>query len=123
MSLFHQVVPTQVFSCEYCEIFNTISERLLLIVVFKSNEDQHLLAKIDKMCYDERNYVLYLSVLFWYYYICILSRSSRTEVFLKKVFLKTSHNLRKTPVPESLFEVLRATLLMKRLPHNVIQNR
>ena len=31
-------------------------------------------------------------VLFWYYYICILSRSCRTEVFLEKVFLKISQN-------------------------------
>ena len=29
---------------------------------------------------------------FWYYYICILCRSSRREVFLKKVFLKNSQN-------------------------------
>ena len=36
------------------------------------------------------NYALHLFVSFWYYYICILSRSSRTEVFLKKVFLKIS---------------------------------
>ena len=39
------------------------------------------------------NYVSYLFVSFWYHYICILSRSSRTEVFLKKVFLKISQNL------------------------------
>ena len=38
------------------------------------------------------NYVLYLFVSFWYYYICILSRGSRTEVFLKKSFLKISQN-------------------------------
>ena len=38
------------------------------------------------------NYVLYLFVSFWYYYICILSKSSRTEVFLKTVFLKMSQN-------------------------------
>ena len=29
------------------------------------------------------NDVLYLFVSFWYYYICVISRSSRTEVFLK----------------------------------------
>ena len=38
------------------------------------------------------NYVLYLFVSFWYYYTFILSRSSRTEVFLKKVFLKIVQN-------------------------------
>ena len=28
----------------------------------------------------------------WYYYICILSRSNRNEVFFKKMFLKTLQN-------------------------------
>ena len=36
------------------------------------------------------NYVLYWFVSFRYYYICILCKSSRTEVFLKKVLLKNS---------------------------------
>ena len=54
-----------------------------------SNEEQHLLAKLDEIGHD---YALYLFVSFWYYYICILSRESRTEVFLKKVFLKKSQN-------------------------------
>ena len=35
---------------------------------------------------------IYIFVSLWYYYICILSRSSRNEVFFKKVFLKTSQN-------------------------------
>ena len=38
------------------------------------------------------NYVSHLYVSFWYYYICILSRSSRTEVFFKKVFWKILQN-------------------------------
>ena len=38
------------------------------------------------------NYVSYLFVSFWYYYISILSRSSRTEMFLRKVSLKISQN-------------------------------
>ena len=51
-----------------------------------------LLYKKSLMKWGKINYVSYLFVSFWYYYICILSRSSRTEVFLKKVFLKISQN-------------------------------
>ena len=39
------------------------------------------------------NYVSYLFVSFWYYYICILSRSSRTEVFLKKILKISQENI------------------------------
>ena len=51
----------QVFCCEIGDIFKNISERLLL-------------------------YVLRLCVSFSYYYFCILSRSSPTKVFFKKLF-------------------------------------
>ena len=34
------------------------------------------------------SYIICLFVSFWCYYNCILSRGSRTEVFLKKLFLK-----------------------------------
>ena len=37
--------------------------------------------------------VLYLFVSFRYYYICIISRSSRTKMFFKKAFLEISQNL------------------------------
>ena len=38
------------------------------------------------------NYVLYLFVTIWYYYICILSRCCHTKVFLKTAFLKVLQN-------------------------------
>ena len=38
------------------------------------------------------NYVSHLFISFWHHYICILSRSSRTEVFLKNVFLNILQN-------------------------------
>ena len=50
------------------------------------------------------NYVLCLFVSFWYYYICILSRSSRRDAFFKKLFLKFRKIHKKTPVLESLFK-------------------
>ena len=37
--------------------------------------------------------ILLCFIFIWYYYICITSRSSRTVVFYKKVFLKNSQNL------------------------------
>ena len=40
-------------------------------------------------------FFLHLFVSFWYYYICILSRSSRTRVFLKEMLLKISENIQK----------------------------
>ena len=36
--------------------------------------------------------IFYLFVSFWYYSISILSKSSRTEVFVKKMFLKILQN-------------------------------
>ena len=39
------------------------------------------------------SYILYLFVLFWYYCICILSKSVHAEVFYKKLFLKILQNL------------------------------
>ena len=50
-----------------------------------------MLVKLDEMGLDT-NYVLCLFASIWYYYICILSRSSRTEVFFKKLFLKIVEN-------------------------------
>ena len=47
---------------------------------------------LNWMKWNKYNHVLYLFVSFCYYYICILSRSSRAEVFLKTVFLKISQN-------------------------------
>ena len=49
------------------------------------------------------NYVPYLFVSFWYHYICMLSRSSRTDVFLKKVFLKISQNSQENTCTEVSF--------------------
>ena len=46
--------------------------------------------KLDEMGQDI--IVLYLLVSFWYCHICILSKRSLTEVFLKKVFLKIQRN-------------------------------
>ena len=51
----------------------------------------HLLLKLDEMGVRQ-NYVLCLFVLFWYYNICIFSRSSRSEVFFKKLLLQISQN-------------------------------
>ena len=50
-SLFNKVVPTQVFSCEYCEIFKRtyFEEHVRMNVAFNSNEEQHLLAKLDEV--------------------------------------------------------------------------
>ena len=56
--------------------------------------------KLGKVRY---NYVLYLFVSYWYYYICILSKSSRAEVFLKKVFLKILQNLQENICTEVSF--------------------
>ena len=66
--------------------FKNICKQLLLNVTFNSNEEQHLLVKLDEMGLDI--IVLCLFISFWYYYICILSRSSCTDVFFKKLFLK-----------------------------------
>ena len=54
MSLFNKVIPIQVFSSEYCEILRTpilknIYKQLLLNVGFNSDEEQHLLVKLDEM--------------------------------------------------------------------------
>ena len=56
-------------------------------VVFNSNKEQYCL--INWMRWGMIKFVS-----FWYYYICIPSRSSHTEVFFfKKVFLKISQDL------------------------------
>ena len=65
-----------------------VCERLLMNVVLNSNEEQLFLVKLDEI--GVRYYFLCLFVSFLYYYICILSRSSRTEVLFKKLFLKIS---------------------------------
>ena len=44
------------------------------------------------MKWGKNNYVLYLFVSFWYYYICIQSRSIHMEVFLKKLHFKILQN-------------------------------
>ena len=41
---------------------------------------------------QKEKHISYLFASFWYHDICILSRSSRTDVFLDKVFLKISQN-------------------------------
>ena len=55
-SLFNKVIPTQVFSFPVniakfsrTPFLKNICERLLLNVVFNSNEEQHLPAKLDEM--------------------------------------------------------------------------
>ena len=65
-----------------------VCERLLMNVVLNSNEEQLFHVKLDEI--GVRYYFLCLFVSFLYYYICILSRSSRTEVLFKKLFLKIS---------------------------------
>ena len=47
-------------------------------VVFNSNEEKHLFTKLDEMVF----------VSFWYYHICILSRSSCTEAFFKGTLMQ-----------------------------------
>ena len=69
------------------------------------------------------NYVLYLFVSFWYYYTFILSRSSRTEIFLKKVFLKIVQNSLENTCTGIFFFLMLLATLMKRLRHSVFQNR
>ena len=77
----------------------------------------------------------YVFVSFWYYYICILFRSSRAEVFLKKVFLKISQNSQETTCtgvtfflwrdaahcfPKSLTIFTKSSAVDVRLGHNYI---
>ena len=56
-SLFNKVVPTQVFPVNIAKslrapILKNICERVLLDVAFSSNEEQHLLVKLDEMGQD-----------------------------------------------------------------------
>ena len=90
IKLFQYNFPVNIAKFLRTSIFKNICERLLLNVVFTSNDEQHLLVKLDEMGLD--TIVLCLFVSFWYYYICILSRSSRMEVFFKKSFLKILQN-------------------------------
>ena len=68
----------------------------LFIFVNVQKQPTEMLYKTKKilnwMKWSKYNHVLYLFISFCYYYICILSRSSRGEVFLKTVFLKISQN-------------------------------
>ena len=81
-------------SCEYCEIFkNTYFEEHLRTAASEYRQEW----RTTFACWTgwngvRYNYIFYLFVSFWYCYICILSRSSRTEVFFKKMFLKISQN-------------------------------
>ena len=70
------------------------------------------------------NCVSYLFVSFWYYHVYILSKSNRTEVFYKKVFLKISQNSQEnTCTGVSFFWEPLVTLMMKRFRHSVFQSR
>ena len=59
--------------------------------------------RLQQQC--EAMFILSYLILYiiWYYCICIISRSSRAEVFLKKCFKKFWKIQQKTHVLESLF--------------------
>ena len=96
-SLFKKTVATQLFSCKDQEIFKySYSEEHLWTAASECRLQQEWIAtfacKTGRNGLKPINYVSYLFVSFWYYYICALSRESCAEVFFKKVFLKMSQN-------------------------------
>ena len=86
----HRCFPANIAKFLRTSILKNICEWLLLNEVFNSNEEQHYLVnKLDENGV-RNNDVLGLFGSLWYYDICILSRSSCTEVFFKELFLKIS---------------------------------
>ena len=108
-------------SCEYCELFKNIYfEEHLRTAASPCRHQQQWRTTFARE--TRRNWVRYnvlcLFVSIWYYYYCILSRSSRTEVFFKKLFLKILKNLQdENTCARVSFEAPLATSLKWRRRH------
>ena len=86
----HRCFPVNMAKLLRTPILKNICEQLLLMsssTAMKSN-----ICSLKQINVVRKKYVLCLFVSFWYYYICILSRGSRTDVFFKKLLLKVSQN-------------------------------